>query len=413
MYWLFTLLAFISLAACKSKLEVGGLTSEVETGRSGKEKADGADDDGAAKLAADDCVDPDLERVASDQTFMLCDGTTASGEMSTCASDGGTDCVASAAYPAVAGSSLQAGNIALDVQIGGVTGIKRDTKHCVNGVDTTIFDLSELNNLPIARLAAQVTVNPTNTINLGNSHGLVTGSPIRVATTNTLPAGLALVTTYYAIITSATVIKFAASSADATAGTAVSLTTQGAGTHTVYSAPNSVVDLWDTIDDYNNNAAGTPSLSPWNTETLCDDNSFTNSLGGVANRTPSNTTPSGATAAWSEIWQDRLTGLYFTNQLYDGSGAVTWSGAMTMCAGLDSGDGTGTWRLPTQKEAMQLYINGIAKLAIAGGIGTIINWTSTHASGFQYYAWGVNLSNGNTAGDNHYAADHAILCVRD
>lgn len=60
-----------------------------------------------------------------------------------------------------------------------------------------------------------------------------TGTRVQFTTTTTLPAGLSLSTNYYVIRVSATVIKVATSRANAFAGTAINLTSQGTGTHTI------------------------------------------------------------------------------------------------------------------------------------------------------------------------------------
>lgn len=59
------------------------------------------------------------------------------------------------------------------------------------------------------------------------AHGLTTGLKGQLTTTGTLPTGLSTATDYYVITTSASVIKLAASLADAQAGTAINLTSQG------------------------------------------------------------------------------------------------------------------------------------------------------------------------------------------
>lgn len=59
-----------------------------------------------------------------------------------------------------------------------------------------------------------------------------TGDGVRFTTTGTLPAGLSLATTYYAIRDSATKFRFATSVANAFSGTAINITTAGTGTHT-------------------------------------------------------------------------------------------------------------------------------------------------------------------------------------
>lgn len=59
------------------------------------------------------------------------------------------------------------------------------------------------------------------------------GTPIKFASTGGVPAGLVAGTKYFAIRVSATVIKVASSIANAQAGTAIDLTSQGTGTHTL------------------------------------------------------------------------------------------------------------------------------------------------------------------------------------
>jgi len=61
-----------------------------------------------------------------------------------------------------------------------------------------------------------------------------TGARIEFSTTETMPGGLAAATVYWAIKVDATHIQVADSKANAIAGTAINITTQGAGTHTLY-----------------------------------------------------------------------------------------------------------------------------------------------------------------------------------
>lgn len=65
-----------------------------------------------------------------------------------------------------------------------------------------------------------------------NADTWVTGMAVVLTTTGGLPTGLSLSTTYYVIRGSATTIQFATTLANAIAGTAIDLTTQGTGTHT-------------------------------------------------------------------------------------------------------------------------------------------------------------------------------------
>ena len=86
--------------------------------------------------------------------------------------------------------------------------------------------------------AADATITAAADVNIATEELTVTldiptGEEIRFTTTNTLPAPLALATTYYAIRVNATTIKVATTLANAEAGTAINLTDVGIGTHTV------------------------------------------------------------------------------------------------------------------------------------------------------------------------------------
>lgn len=75
----------------------------------------------------------------------------------------------------------------------------------------------------------------TDVITTSAPHGLVTGDG-PAATRNVggaLPGGLAAITDYWAIVTGATTLKLATSSANALAGTAINITDAGTGTHTL------------------------------------------------------------------------------------------------------------------------------------------------------------------------------------
>ena len=71
----------------------------------------------------------------------------------------------------------------------------------------------------------------TSTANIPSN--VLTGTRVRLTTTVTLTAGLALATDYYVIRLSDTTFSLATSFANATAGTAIDITSTGTGTHTV------------------------------------------------------------------------------------------------------------------------------------------------------------------------------------
>lgn len=61
----------------------------------------------------------------------------------------------------------------------------------------------------------------------------ITGMKVRASSTTTLPTGLVAATDYFVIRISATTVKLATTLANALAGTAIDITAQGSGTHTL------------------------------------------------------------------------------------------------------------------------------------------------------------------------------------
>jgi hypothetical protein len=62
---------------------------------------------------------------------------------------------------------------------------------------------------------------------------ILVGTRVRLTTTTTLPAGLALATDYYVIKVTDSTFQLATSYANAIAGTAINITDAGTGTHTM------------------------------------------------------------------------------------------------------------------------------------------------------------------------------------
>ena len=83
-----------------------------------------------------------------------------------------------------------------------------------------------------ATAAAISVANDTMTVTSNNTKW-ITGMAVVFTTNGTAPGGLTKDSTYYLIRASATTIKFASSLALAIAGTAIDLTTQGTGNHTI------------------------------------------------------------------------------------------------------------------------------------------------------------------------------------
>lgn len=80
-------------------------------------------------------------------------------------------------------------------------------------------------------VAATDTCTYSSTVNIPSN--ILTGTRVRLTTTTTLPAGLALATDYYVIKVTDSTFKLATSYANAVAGTQIDITDAGTGTHTI------------------------------------------------------------------------------------------------------------------------------------------------------------------------------------
>lgn len=148
---------------------------------------------------------------------------------------------------------------------------------------------------------------------------ILTGTRVRLTTTTTLPAPLALATDYYVIRLADLTFSLATSYANAIAGTAIDITTTGTGTHTIsWLLPRYTNGAGLNAIFFNSNAtpmgAGTPNLS------LSD---YTNSAQTTGRATPA-VLPIGKTAASN------------SHILYTGA---TGTGKYNFMTPLQSGDG--------------------------------------------------------------------------
>lgn len=98
--------------------------------------------------------------------------------------------------------------------------------------DNFAYTLSYDVTTPAAATVTSTDVNVTTNVITKANHGFVTGVKGQFTTTDTLPAGLSLLTDYFLIAATSGTLKVATSLANARAGTAVDITTQGVGNHT-------------------------------------------------------------------------------------------------------------------------------------------------------------------------------------
>ena len=109
-----------------------------------------------------------------------------------------------------------------------VVGFYRKTPITSTAADATTNTLSQSDTF-----SAATTDICTYTSTANFPSNILTGTRVRLTTTTTLPAGLALATDYYVIVLSDSTFSLATSYANAVIGTAIDITSTGTGTHTV------------------------------------------------------------------------------------------------------------------------------------------------------------------------------------
>lgn len=119
-----------------------------------------------------------------------------------------------------------------DTQTNVITGAQTNT--AVNLDNSSGYSAMVLttNTSPVAKLFASTAVSTAADTATITAHPYVTGVVGQLTTTGGLPAGLSTSTNYFIIVVDANTVKFAASLANALAGTAIDLTTQGSGNDT-------------------------------------------------------------------------------------------------------------------------------------------------------------------------------------
>jgi hypothetical protein len=157
------------------------------------------------------------------------------------------------------------------------------------------------------------------------------------------------------------------------------------------------LDVYDTIDDFNNGSTSALSQNPWSSsDQLCESSNFTLSSGP------------------SYYATDVLSGLSITSANPSGEGAQAWGTALTTCKNLSfAGFGPNVWRIPTQKELMQLYNDGLSR-EDSTKIGSLnVNfWTATTVSDDSLLlAWVVNPAKGTTSALGTKILTSNVICI--
>lgn len=167
------------------------------------------------------------------------------------------------------------------------------------------------------------------------------------------------------------------------------------------------LDVYDTIDDYNNGG-----IFPTQNNIGWDQAAGTNWVmdpandNGMTGGTASNGICDGGEAC---VFKDRLTNMMWAK---NDATTRTWETAITYCENLIYG-GYFDWRLPTQKDLMQAYTNGIwsQKASAALNLSSSVYWSSSTLSFDSSNAWVVHPDYGYT-GYNPKSGSYLAVCVR-
>lgn len=154
-------------------------------------------------------------------------------------------------------------------------------------------------------------------------------------------------------------------------------------------------DVYDTIDDDNNGGAF-PSLSPWTSPTVAPGGNWT-SVSGACD---------GVGAC---VLKDQTTGVMWTAT---GTGFPEWGPAITYCDNL-AYNGLDDWRLPTQKELMQAYVNGLWSQKIPLKLrNDKPYWSASTYAKWTGQGWAIFLNTGETVDRDKTIYDLPVVCVR-
>lgn len=162
-------------------------------------------------------------------------------------------------------------------------------------------------------------------------------------------------------------------------------------------------DLWDTWSDTGGFASN--KVTSWSSDTFCDSSTWADVT----------TVDGGATlstcAANSSVCQykDKISGLAVSK-----TGGGGWNTAINNCQNSTYGGyAAGTWRLPTQKELMSLYTNGIVSVAQANfiSLATMNAYMLSATTLDTWNAMSMQLKSGYFANATK-TGGYTYLCVR-
>lgn len=299
------------------------------------------------------------------------------------------------------GGSVNAWDLRAGVTVGSTTG--KLQVNCRNGANLGTFDQADY--------PKSATVDSTTDVITVTGHGWSDNQTVRVYYF-LAPTGLGYNTTYYVRNSTANTFQLSATSG----GAAINMTDNGFAV-SVYKWGDGVTQIWDTIDDYSGNASSIPTYTGWSAannicggiEAVADDANVWKDV----TTTGDGVTPSSCAAAAAHCsMKDKISGLEWHKP--DTTGRY-WPTALSYCDNLTY-NGKTDWRLPTQKELLSAYTDGIMSTANATNWITSLNlqqsyWSSSSNANFINDAWYVNPAYGFTNSILKYNS-YRVICVR-
>jgi hypothetical protein len=358
-------------------------------------------------------------------------GTGTTPTLADCSANNVSGCVTTATYKSADFTNITAANIKAGVVAAGVTGDYPSSTYPLSG-NTATADLTAATfDAKIKSSAAFEWFDSTGALQTGaGDTDILAANLVDTATifgtTGTITSCAAdgltgcVTTNRYKSVDTASItawdLRYGKSAGGLTGQ--IRTTCQNRITNTIYNFDGTVTaagstagtsnDWWDTVDNWNANAATLPqgNISGFGAESVCD-----------AATIWSDVTSDGTCNAPGDdcIFYDRITQLYWSETnpatgVAPTATASTWPNAVAKCNNLTFGGFT-DWRLPTEHDLQTVAMHGIRDLWYKGGTaGTASNnddfapdvdytmfWASTTASADTTNAWTVFLTDGTSS----------------
>ena len=296
------------------------------------------------------------------------------------------------------GQSPSAWDLRAGVTVGNVTGKLK--VNCRNRANSSIFDIDQ-------GQAATITTGLPGIINIP-SHGLSNGTIVKINFQTPGTGGLSNALLYYVVNAAADAFQVA----NTLGGAGIQFFTAGPNVtvHKWQPTPQAI-DIWDTIEDKNNDIVGLPPniVAGWSSDTDCggvestpDDDQVWKDVTTTALGVASSCTADSVNCTI----QDKITGLWWSKTL----SSVAWWQAVSNCQNLNHNGQTG-WRLPTQKELLDAYNHGIRSAASTNWLLPNYLWSASTQSNSKGQAWKINIRDGASTTENKWS-NLPVSCVR-